>query len=80
MVFELKQAAQGTGFFALVVDEFGVLLKSAVVVHPGGILEQVDGLRVEQVLFAFALPLVDPAHRQALHRKIGFAERKIVLG
>ena len=49
-VVEVQQAAQVHRVIALVDDGSGVLLKGVIIAGPAGLLQQVDGLRVVQVL------------------------------
>ena len=58
---EGEQPAEGEGLLALLVDELGVLFIGCIVVFPGCVLEQVDGIGVKQVCFAPLFPLIDPA-------------------
>ena len=58
---ELHQAAEGREVLALVVDLLGVLLEDLVAAGAGGLLEQVNGFRIEEVEFAVAAPLIDAA-------------------
>ena len=66
----------------LVVDELRVLAEDVVAAGPRGVLELEDGVRVEQVVLAFAAPLVLAADLElavgALGRAIG--ERQRVAG
>ncbi len=58
---QLEQAAQGGVAPGEIVDGGGVLLEDLVLAAAGGVLEQEDHLRVEQVHLALAAPLVLPA-------------------
>ena len=59
---ELEQSAQRCHPLALVVDQTRVLLEDLVLAGPGGVLEPEYRLRIEQVVFALAAPLVIPTH------------------
>ena len=61
-VAEFQQPAQRRHPLALVVDQPAVLLEDLVLPGAGGVLQLEHGVRVEQVVFAFATPLVFPAH------------------
>ena len=55
---ELEETAQRGQMLRLIVDETGVLLEDVVSLRAGRVLQLEDGFRVEQVVFAFASPLV----------------------
>src|ERR1035437_2222947 len=55
---EIEQSAQRAEVLRLVVDQFRVFLEQLVAAEAAGDLQLVDGLRVEQVEFAVAAPLV----------------------
>ncbi len=55
---EAEQAPQGAEPLGLVVDGCGVVLEDVVAAGAGGVLEPEHGLGVEQVVLAFAAPLV----------------------
>src|SRR6476469_9979801 len=64
--FKVEEGAERAGFFALVVYGLAVFFKNPIVRHTRAVLQQVNGGGIEQVRFAFALPLVHPANRQML--------------
>ena len=56
---EVEQAAQRAEVRGLVVDQLGVFAgKSLSLPMPAGVLQLVDGLRVEQMVLAVVAPLV----------------------
>ena len=65
---ELQQPAQGHEVLGLVVHAAGVGLEDVVAALTRGVLQPEDGLRVEQVRFAVAAPLVFAAAEQGLVR------------
>ena len=73
---EVKQTAKGTKVLGLVVDQFGVFLKHLVASQPAGNLQFVDRLRIEQVKFTVAAPLVLAAGIK--RRPVDLALRKSV--
>ena len=70
---QLEQAAQRAEPLRLVVDQLAVLLEDLVVAGAAGVLELVDRLGVEQVVFALAAVLVLAAdvERVAVERPVG---------
>ena len=66
---ELQQPAQGHEVLGLVVNAAGVGLEDVVAAFTRGVLQPEDGLRVEQVRFAVAAPLVFAAAEQGLVRQ-----------
>ena len=60
-IFELHQATQRSDPLALVIDQSGVFLEDRVLAGAGGVLQFEDRIRIEQVVLAFAAPLVLPA-------------------
>ncbi len=67
-LLEVEQAAQRHEAFGLLVDPVRVLLEDVVPAVAGGVLEAEDRLRVEQVRFALAAPLVLAADLQCAVR------------
>ena len=61
---ELEHAAQSCQLLGLLIDLVGVVAEDRVLTSAGGVLQCVDGLRVEQVVLAFAAPLVLAAEIQ----------------
>ncbi len=70
---EAEQAPQRGQMAALVVDGAGVLLEDLVALGPGGVLELEDGVGVEQVVLAFAAPLVLTADGQLAVGLLGWS-------
>ena len=64
-IAELKQSPQGHESACLIIHAIGVLAKNVVSLVPCRVLESKDRLRVEEVGFALAAPLVFPANIQA---------------
>ena len=58
IAFKLQQAAQGRQTLRLIIDLIGILLIDLVAVFARRPLEQVNRLRVEEVLFAVLAPLI----------------------
>ena len=56
---ESQQAAQRACFLTLVIHQFCVFPEHGIVVRANGMLQQVDRLRIEQVKFALAFPLIE---------------------
>ncbi len=61
VLLEFHQPAQGREILAAVVDLGGILLVDLVAAGAHRLLEEVDGLGVEEVVFPVTAPLVDPA-------------------
>ena len=59
---EFHQTSQGGHLLALIVDQPAVLLEDRILPGAGGVLKFEHGVGVEQVVLAFAAPLVLPAH------------------
>ena len=62
---QLEQPAQRAALAGQLVDGVGVPAEDLLLLAPGGVLQQVHGLRVEQVDLALAAPLVLAADLQA---------------
>ena len=74
-VLELQEPTQGHEVLGLVVDSLGVGLEDVVAAFARGVLEAEDSLRVEQVRFAVAAPLVFAATKQRTVRQLDAAFR-----
>ena len=66
---EIQQPAQRASFAGLVVDQRRVALEQVIVVGAHGPLQEVNGLRVEQMAFPVLSPLVVAARGQ--HSSVG---------
>ena len=55
---ELEQTPQGRKDTRLVIDRFGVLLKHVVPTRTRGVLQLVNSLGIEEMMFTFATPLI----------------------
>ena len=61
---QFQQAAQRAGLLGLVVDQLGVILERLVIAVAAGLLQLVDGLRIEQMGLAIRAPLIIAARIQ----------------
>ena len=71
--FQPEEAAQRAEPFGLVVDQFAVFLENLVIAVAAGVLQFVDRLRVEKVVFPLLALLIMPARLQsvAVERPVG---------
>ena len=72
---QAEQPAERGEVLGLVVDQLRVLLEHLVLAAAGRVLQLVDGLRVEQVVLAFAAPLVLAAGLEGAVRPLLLTER-----
>ncbi len=76
---ELEQAAERDGLFRLIVNDFGVFFEGGVIVLPGGVLQQMNALRIEQMHLSAPLPLKNAAFGQTAALLRSGPERPLVL-